>query len=877
MNIKIERVIAENCGPLKKFDETFNNLTLIYGKNERGKSFLVEFIIQCLFKPQNAWGKQRTSGIGKVIVSGINGDKKEFTTKKTSKKLEDYFANTDNALPLSYFPLLVVKEGETKIDTDKEGGISKDTIMELLSSRRTFETLKSKISPTINDSKITHDGIEISKRGEGNKYITLKNELIKIEQLIAKVNDQFDIGTLIQLQIQKDELIKEKDIIINAKRHRAYLLSQELNKKLEEYKKIPEETINHLNELYTEWQKKNELLKNKYRELSQLSEILKNKKSIEDSFKQQKKALGYKAYMLAQKISELEIQLLEYNERDINKIEQKITEYRTKKNLYEENAKQIASLKEKSKDYEWLKKARESYLKLASSPFILPKYAQMFTILFLLGIASGIFLIVFHYIFYGILLIIGGACAGAYYLYLLKKSVSKGTQNEEIIKISQEFKRRFGISLNDIATLESELHQQERAFFELENKTKENTALEKELSALEDFISASLKKYNVKGTNPAKWDTHLDEIQKFRKDKEQEIRRAREKLAQLNVSESEYELNKPSEEFNHTKYEELKEELIALQQQEKDFKKIRNEHDNLDAEKKAIFEQIVDIIKTITGEEIQEKNLRETIAHIAQHHERLKTDIGNIKGELAGLGIAPRDYLKEDPGREYSHEEFQRIETEINEISKQFSEVESKMENLRKEIIATIHMSQTFEWNDLLEKLLQKKETTLRELQNIEAQIIAGKLISETIEELQTKADEAVTYILNSKIIQDVLSQFTGRYSTINILGDDIFISNDNDEFYLKDLSTGAKEQVMLALRIGFITHFLKNATAFFILDDAFQHSDYERRELLVKSLFNLAKRGWQTIYFSMDDHIRSLFKKYSKNFPDFKEIVLNP
>jgi uncharacterized protein YhaN len=51
----------------------------------------------------------------------------------------------------------------------------------------------------------------------------------------------------------------------------------------------------------------------------------------------------------------------------------------------------------------------------------------------------------------------------------------------------------------------------------------------------------------------------------------------------------------------------------------------------------------------------------------------------------------------------------------------------------------------------------------------------------------------------------------------------------------------------------------------FLILDDAFQHSDWKRRERLVNKLFDLSKQGWQIIYFTMDDHIRQLFEEKAK------------
>ena len=74
-------------------------------------------------------------------------------------------------------------------------------------------------------------------------------------------------------------------------------------------------------------------------------------------------------------------------------------------------------------------------------------------------------------------------------------------------------------------------------------------------------------------------------------------------------------------------------------------------------------------------------------------------------------------------------------------------------------------------------------------------------------------------------------------------------------------MSTGAQEQILLALRIGFARKWMEQNALFLILDDAFQHSDWERRVRLVDEMVSLAQQGWQIIYFSMDDHIRKLFE----------------
>ena len=120
---------------------------------------------------------------------------------------------------------------------------------------------------------------------------------------------------------------------------------------------------------------------------------------------------------------------------------------------------------------------------------------------------------------------------------------------------------------------------------------------------------------------------------------------------------------------------------------------------------------------------------------------------------------------------------------------------------------------------------------------------------------------------MESKTVIDPLKDLTQRYNRLTLEDDKLIVSDDYNSFDLKDLSTGAREQVMLALRIGFSSKILNQDTLFLILDDAFQHSDWGKRKILIKQLANVAQKGWQIIYLTMDDNIRDLFNKVGKKF----------
>ena len=50
MPIRIEKVNVKNLGPITELNMSFGDINLIFGHNERGKTHLVEFILNSLFK-----------------------------------------------------------------------------------------------------------------------------------------------------------------------------------------------------------------------------------------------------------------------------------------------------------------------------------------------------------------------------------------------------------------------------------------------------------------------------------------------------------------------------------------------------------------------------------------------------------------------------------------------------------------------------------------------------------------------------------------------------------------------------------------------------------------------------------------------------------
>ncbi len=91
-------------------------------------------------------------------------------------------------------------------------------------------------------------------------------------------------------------------------------------------------------------------------------------------------------------------------------------------------------------------------------------------------------------------------------------------------------------------------------------------------------------------------------------------------------------------------------------------------------------------------------------------------------------------------------------------------------------------------------------------------------------------------------------------------LNEDHLDVSDKYPFRMDELSTGAQEQVLLGLRMGMASRLFAGQPLFLILDDAFQHSDWQRRPAMWMKCCAWRSPAGRIFYLTMDDHLRDLF-----------------
>jgi len=882
MGLRISEIHLTECGPLsrrswKELDT--KDLVLVYGKNESGKSFLIDLLLNSLFKNKKDWGYIRSEVNGKVVLTGslagAGGDwggQLEFATRgRSKKKLEDYLVELPGAgLPAELARLLVVRAGEVEIIRDQQG-LSVEFLKNLFSQKRVISEIGSRIPATMENAQIleAEGRINIVARGnEAREYLNLSEKLKALNNLLAEVSEKYELGELKTLNVKKKELEEKKARLELAQRHKAFLLAREVEKTQKELESLSaEEDLSRIKAKIDEFKQKNREADQLSAQIKKLDEELADKEKVDQELKLQERARRYKAQILwrEKKQKEEELEKIENSTKEIDELCRK---YRERSQALRQKEKDLESKKPLAEEYLWVKSAKENYLKLkeAGQKPILRFWAALIISLFA-GLAGVVLLLLNNT---GLALAFWiVSLLGLIYVLLRSSPSQKGEAGApELQDIKEQYLQKYNQELRSLADLEAREKSLEKEYYGLDAISNQLEQLKNEcrelLFALSMRVPGGLSAVEME-EKIALVDKLLTENKNRIEQLRQEIEEVKAHLYSLNVEEKDFEYENPGPEFNQQKYEDLKKKLERLAQREADKSEKNSALGKYNFELNELSSEISRWFEQTFAEKIEPERWEDKLQEVERQRKQLETKINSKMVELRGLGISETDYLVEDPGESYQSEKMRQIEREIEEVSKEIEAKDNKLRDLRTRVTAQTGSDPLAPWETLLEALFSQIEKTRDQLKKAEATLIPRILLAEVIRTLDREETEKVEKILQSPEVGELLLRLTGRYREIypKEEGQDgiIFVSDGVNEFSLADLSTGAREQVLLALRIAFLKKLLKNQSCFLILDDAFQHTDYDRRPLVVDTLVELAKDSWQVFYLTMDDHIRDLFQ----------------
>ena len=268
---------------------------------------------------------------------------------------------------------------------------------------------------------------------------------------------------------------------------------------------------------------------------------------------------------------------------------------------------------------------------------------------------------------------------------------------------------------------------------------------------------------------------------------------------------------------------------------------------------------------TALGWQGDEQDPEEFITQCQENRTKINKNLGKLKEELAATNVTSDQYFQETVKVKYNPSELTILEGKSSLLEETIRSEETRLQLLKQRVCDQTNDDMAVGWEDLIENLRRKYLEAIESSLSAHAQVVGGIFITEAIADLRMQEDEHIHSALASRNMSEPIQAITPTYSGVVLDEEELVVFNSMERYPLSAMSTGAKEQVLLALRIGLAAHVLGDEKMFLILDDAFQHSDWSRRERLVDEMATLADTGWQIIYFSMDDHIRKLFEERVK------------
>jgi|GEM_PF-1237979 len=260
----------------------------------------------------------------------------------------------------------------------------------------------------------------------------------------------------------------------------------------------------------------------------------------------------------------------------------------------------------------------------------------------------------------------------------------------------------------------------------------------------------------------------------------------------------------------------------------------------------------------LTGEEFSDpETWRDELSTLNGQRKELEKNLNSLKLELKGLNVEESEYRPQPAEIDYDKDEENRLRAELEELNTELSRAKMKLEGLEAEVMGITNDPIGTSWATLVHNLQDACRDSADDYKDLTAHILAAIGLSEVLGEVREREDEQIQQAINSPEVINTLQAITDHYSKLEMIDDTLFVSGKFGEYRLSDLSTGIREQIQLALRMGMARRYTAGIPLFMIMDDAFQHSDWIRREKLFDLVLGMVDNGWQMIYLTMDDHIR--------------------
>lgn len=879
----IENVVIEKSEKDIELGVNYNfkeGLNLICGNNEAGKSSLMNFLRTGFFRVLD-------TDIGKIFFSIKDDNNFEnyradvIKNKKKDSRLKLYNAKTDEILGYDliekninqrYFEqgftinlddlMSINIENKTtlvNVIKDPAGDVLNNLLDDIKSKTRKIygERLTKEVSDILQEVKQLNLQIE----SLSNKEDTYNNAISQIKNLseeIVELQKKSEVLNLSKKQKQKQEELKLKTeeyqklnlnfneklvtnkeeymkILQNAGKYETNkILLEKTKQKLQEIDTKIDENLKHLNVDFSI-----DLTESDIKKFNINYETAKNIKQFSEqinNFKTELQANKSSSDNLNDNLIALQVESIEYKNKLITNEEKMHLE------------KLLKFLEEGIKQYNHLSNSLTLENKVHEK--IENKLTKMLIIIF--AVLTVITLFTTGY----------SAINKAYLVSVLSFLVTLSSivgiyllnQNRTNTGVEVEKQRQIELRNNILSELKTRALEFDESIKDFENydlilrleKTKQE--LQSKLETQKQVVE-QVKSYDSKITITS---SKIKTINENQLDLESKIIELQKNIKELILSDNNIDINSEIYSSVIDNIKVLKDNLEEKYRLEKEINDILKNNTNFETElNRFILSNSIDIkLSTQIDENILE------LKRYCDNNDLLKEKISLVKYDIAKLN----DEILELPQESF---EFCDIDYELDKNS---SLIEEK---LKEKQTAEFEKKQCEEFQGINELKLQKS-IKFGEYRKKIQEVVQYKMVLALAQEAKDNFDKTQPDLVNAEKFLNILTD--GKYSKINLNLEEISNSELTNIKKWSELSRGTKEQLYLALRLGYASNYSKDRKTLesngradlpLIIDDAFVNFDSIRTKNALKCLIEFSKTN-QILYFTchtqtIKNHLESI------------------
>ncbi|MGX7150048.1 ATP-binding protein [Enterococcus ureasiticus] len=203
-----------------------------------------------------------------------------------------------------------------------------------------------------------------------------------------------------------------------------------------------------------------------------------------------------------------------------------------------------------------------------------------------------------------------------------------------------------------------------------------------------------------------------------------------------------------------------------------------------------------------------------------------------------------------------------QLPSKQKELSQALNEIEESIQQLQEKEQKILYQRQQMLSDGTLDELYQEQAELKTEIEELALEWSAHQLAGQLLMDLLTELSEKQLPNLLKKATDYFKLLTQNTYRGIQLHEDQlIVIREDQQRFMLHELSTGTRDQVIMAVRFAFLYLQEQRSLCPIIIDDGWLHYDSQRKEQLAQ-LFAVFSEHQQVICFSSDQEMVSYYKE---------------